>query len=72
MEELRPFLSGEQANVVMNGPAVLMEPRAALAMGMAVHELTTNAVKFGALSVPDGKVDIDWTVEEDADGDCWC
>ena len=44
---------------------VLVEPRMALALGMAVHELTTNAVKFGALSSPDGKVDINWTVEQD-------
>ena len=40
----------------------------ALALGLAVHELTTNAVKFGALSSPDGKVDINWTVEKTAVG----
>jgi two-component system CheB/CheR fusion protein len=63
LEELRPFLAGPEANVTLSGPAVLVEPRTALALGMAVHELTTNAVKFGALSVPDGTIDIDWTVE---------
>ena len=52
MEELKPFMAGERANVVLAGPEVLLEPRAALAMEMAVHELTTNAVKYGALSVP--------------------
>ncbi len=66
MQELGPFLSGERVNVTMTGPAVLVVPRVALAMGMAVHELTTNALKFGALSVPEGKVDIAWSVAENA------
>lgn len=63
MEELRPFLMGDQANVGLNGPLVRLEPRVALALGMAIHELTTNAVKYGALSVPTGSVDIKWTIE---------
>jgi two-component sensor histidine kinase len=45
-----------------------LEPRTALALGMATHELTTNAVKFGALSTPDGRVDINWTLQENASG----
>ena len=60
-------MTGEHVNVVLTGPSVLLEPRAALALGMAVHELTTNAVKFGALSVPEGQVDINWTLEGNAD-----
>jgi two-component system CheB/CheR fusion protein len=68
MEELRPFLSGETVNVELTGPAILVQPRTALALGMAAHELTTNAVKFGALSSPDGTVDISWTVGENARG----
>ena len=63
MEELRPFLAGEPANVGLNGPLVLLEPRVALALGMAIHELTTNAVKYGALSVLTGSVAIKWLVE---------
>jgi two-component system CheB/CheR fusion protein len=68
MQELQPFLSGEYANAKITGPMVLVEPRTALALGMAAHELTTNAVKFGALSAPDGKVDINWTIRENASG----
>jgi two-component system, chemotaxis family, CheB/CheR fusion protein len=55
MQELQPFLSGEHANAKLTGPMVLVEPRTALALGMATHELTTNAVKFGALSIPEAK-----------------
>ena len=69
MEELRPFLSTDGANVVATGPAVALQSRAALALGMAIHELTTNAVKYGALSVPEGRIAIDWHVESAADGD---
>ncbi|WP_428490005.1 sensor histidine kinase [Rhodopila sp.] len=61
-EELKPFMSGDQANVMLDGPTVLLEPRAALALGMATHELTTNAVKYGALSVAEGNVVVTWCV----------
>jgi two-component system CheB/CheR fusion protein len=63
MEEFRPFLTGDGANIAISGPRALLAPRAALALGMAVHELTTNAVKYGALSVPEGKVRVSWSVE---------
>jgi two-component system CheB/CheR fusion protein len=63
MEELKPFMAGDHSNVVLTGGKVMLEPRAALALGMAVHELTTNAVKHGALSVPDGTVSVTWKTE---------
>nr|WP_294545972.1 CheR family methyltransferase [uncultured Rhodopila sp.] len=63
MEELKPFVSTERANVELTGGKVMLEPRAALALGMAIHELTTNAAKYGALSVPEGTVKVSWTVD---------
>ena len=66
-EELRPFQSSGRANIVLAGPAVALAPRAALALGMAVHELTTNAVKYGALSSPEGRVDVTWRIEATED-----
>ena len=69
LEELQPFFSPSRSNIVLEGPDVLLEPRAALALGMAIHELTTNAVKHGALSVPEGIVRIAWHVERPPDGE---
>ena len=63
LEELRPFMARDRVNVILTGPQVLLEPRSALALGMAAHELTTNAVKYGALSVPEGNVEVSWGVE---------
>jgi len=45
------------------GPDVMLSPRASLSLSMALHELATNAVKHGALSVPGGRVDLRWEVE---------
>ena len=63
-EETKPFLSIERPNIVISGPEILLEPRSALALGMAIHELTTNAVKYGALSVPEGDVEIRWKTDD--------
>ena len=67
LEELGPFISNDRTNVVLTGPLVLLEPRFALALGMAAHELSTNAVKYGALSVPEGNVEVTWSVEAGTD-----
>ena len=53
-------LDGIEGRVRLNGPAVGLGPRSALALSMAFHELGTNALKYGALSQPGGRVDIDW------------
>jgi two-component sensor histidine kinase len=46
-----------------SGPVVRLSPKIALSLAMAMHELATNAVKYGSLSVTDGKVDVKWTVD---------
>ena len=48
----------------MSGPDVLLKPEAAEAIGLALHELATNAVKYGAISVPGGHVTISWAFED--------
>ena len=55
-------LHGEVGRFVFAGPPVRLSPRMALSLSMALHELATNAVKYGALSVPTGQVRIAWSV----------
>ncbi len=50
-----------QSRVDISGPRVLLPPREALAVAMALHELTTNAVKYGALSNDKGRVALAWS-----------
>lgn len=58
-EELKPYGIG-QAGVALAGPQVRLTPKAALALSLAVHELATNAAKYGALSRPGGTVAVAW------------
>jgi two-component sensor histidine kinase len=52
----------EASRVLMTGPAVFLPAKLALAMALLVHELATNAAKYGALSVETGGVSINWSV----------
>ena len=63
LEEVRPFLSRHRDNIILEGPVVRLAPQGALAIGMAVHELATNAVKHGALSAPGGIVHVEWRID---------
>lgn len=48
--------------IVLNGPAVYLPPAPALSLGMIFHELATNAAKYGALTVAEGRVFVDWSI----------
>jgi PAS domain S-box-containing protein len=48
------------------GPPILLKPQVSLALALALHELATNAAKYGALSAADGRVDVRWWVEDAA------
>ncbi len=60
--ELAPYFSSNYDIIDIDGPDVVLAPNDALGLGLAVHELATNAAKYGALSVPEGKVTIRWAV----------
>ncbi|TCD16378.1 sensor histidine kinase [Oricola cellulosilytica] len=66
LNELGPYDDGSR--VALEGPAVALPNDAAVALSMAVHELTTNAVKYGALSNDAGRVSVTWSVEDCGDG----
>jgi PAS domain S-box-containing protein len=54
-----------QARFRISGPGLMLQPKAALALSLALHELATNAVKYGALSTQAGSIDIEWQVTRD-------
>jgi PAS domain S-box-containing protein len=56
------YLDGAEDRIALSGDDVTVTPRVALTMAMVFHELTTNAVKYGALSVPAGRVEVMWRV----------
>jgi PAS domain S-box-containing protein len=56
--ELAPYTTG--ANTEIGGPEVMLSAEAGQTMGMVLHELVTNAAKYGALSAPSGRVSIRW------------
>jgi PAS domain S-box-containing protein len=58
--QLAKYLDGAADRVSLSGPAVHLKPAAAQSFGLALHELAMNAERFGALSVPQGRVEINW------------
>lgn len=58
---LDPY-GGEPGRITVDGPPVLLAANLAVTVSLAFHELATNAVKHGALSVPQGSVTVSWTV----------
>lgn len=60
-QEFAPYAPGQ---VRLQGREVELEPRQALALGMVLHELSTNAAKYGALSTPEGLVSVQWNCDQ--------
>ncbi len=60
--------AAQTGRVEISGPDLPLAPRAALAMSLCLHELSTNATKYGALSVPTGHVELNWRIERDDRG----
>ncbi len=65
-EELSPYCELDEKRASIEGPALLLEPDVAQPMAVTLHELTTNAAKYGALSVPEGRVHIAWSCSPNA------
>jgi two-component sensor histidine kinase len=73
--ELGPYATA-RTRVRLDGPEVHLEAKPAVVLGMAFHELTTNAAKYGALSAASGRVQVDWSVADRGEGAIltidWC
>jgi PAS domain S-box-containing protein len=64
-QELLPYRSEREARVRIDGPAVMLEPTTAQTIAISLHELATNAAKYGSLSAADGRVEIAWSLTAD-------
>jgi PAS domain S-box-containing protein len=62
--QLRSFGDAIGNRIRIEGPSIELTPESAQAIGMAIHELATNAAKFGALANHEGRVDIGWTRDD--------
>jgi PAS domain S-box-containing protein len=62
-QELAPFSEKDETRVRIKGPQVLLDPDTAQAIAIALHELATNAAKYGSLSVPNGRTTLTWSHE---------
>jgi two-component sensor histidine kinase len=60
-QELSPYCGDKEERARIDGPNIVLEPDTAQAIAVALHELATNAGKYGALSVPDGCVQVQWS-----------
>jgi PAS domain S-box-containing protein len=62
LDELAPYVDEDKRNIQTEGPAVMLTARAAVMIGMAIHELATNAAKYGGLSTKEGCVEAIWRI----------
>ncbi len=72
---LAPYIARERHRATIGGPDLRLGPNAAVTLSMAFHELTTNAIKYGALSHAQGRIDVTWSIHRDTGGAtvdvCW-
>jgi PAS domain S-box-containing protein len=66
--ELKAYDEQGRKRIALNGPRVLLASELAVPVGMALHELATNAIRHGALGDPDGRLEVTWSVEDGPGG----
>lgn len=61
--EIRPFDTADRPRITISGADLLLSPDQAVGLGLILHELASNALQYGSLSVASGKVDLDWKTQ---------
>ena len=64
-QELAPYFEEGETRARINGPQVLLQPNVAQSVAVILHELATNAAKYGSLSLASGRIDLSWSHEPD-------
>jgi PAS domain S-box-containing protein len=67
LAQLEPFAIED--SLIMSGPSIVLQPNAVQYLGMAFHELATNSLKYGAMSVPAGTVEVSWKISRGEQGE---
>ena len=62
--EMAPYFEGDRRKIVLDGPDAVIAPNDALSLGLLIHELVTNAAKYGALSTAAGTLSLTWSITE--------
>jgi two-component sensor histidine kinase/DNA-binding response OmpR family regulator len=71
-EELTPYQMGGAEHIAISGPRLQVTPPVAQTLALALHELATNAAKYGALSVEHGRVHLAWQISPSGVELTWC
>jgi PAS domain S-box-containing protein len=66
--QLGHYIDRDDSQISIEGPPIHLRPEAAQSLGLALHELAVNAAKYGALSTPQGRVDVIWEESEPKNG----
>lgn len=66
-DQVGHYMPADQSRIVVSGPELTMTPEATQVLALALHELATNAAKYGALSNDIGTVSVTWSIEQDGD-----
>lgn len=66
--QVLPYVEDERQRVLVSGDDVFLSPDQALALGLVLHELASNAVRYGALSVAQGRAELSWRVDAEKAG----
>src|SRR5262249_35623157 len=64
-EELAPYTGPASDQVVVSGPWAFLDPNTAQALALALHELASNAAKYGSLSTTHGRLELTWHIEQE-------